>query len=144
MLGPVGLWRSYELELRKSAYRYVRDNVCADIGTALAKACEAPALYGVHFVTPLQLGKLDHGDSGAWPPVHRFGKGEGKGEEQGQGSRHVGPPMGKKAASAPNGQRICFNFNKVSGCKKQRCDFCPCLPTVLRETFVPAMQVQGQ
>ena len=56
----------------------MRDNVCADIGTALAKACEAPALYGVHFATPLQLGKLDHGDSGAWPPVHRLEKAKAK------------------------------------------------------------------
>ena len=29
--------------------------------------------------------KLDHGDSGAWPPAHRFGKGEGKGENKGKG-----------------------------------------------------------
>ena len=98
-------------------------NVCVDIGTALAKACEAPALYGVHFVTPLQLGKLDHhGDSGAWPPVHRLGKGEGKGKNKGKG-RDMWDRQWGKAASAPNGQRICFNFNKVSGCKKQRCDF---------------------
>ena len=34
-----------------------------------------------------------------------------------------GTANGEKAASAPNGQRICFNFNKVSGCKKQRCVF---------------------
>ncbi|CAK9056210.1 Uncharacterized protein SCF082_LOCUS30318 [Durusdinium trenchii] len=95
---------TYELELRKSAYRYVRDNVCADIGTALAKACEAPALYGVHFdlgpATPSPVVGSSQAQSG-----DNFGsmdeeaaRDEAEYEEGGagihlQGVRGQGPPL---------------------------------------------------
>ena len=95
---------AYELELRKTAYRYVRDGVCACLETALDKACEAPALYSVHFVTPLQLGKtemkLDMESSGGEQlaePTKGKGKGKGKWERQ-----------WGKAAKAPDPNLLCF------------------------------------
>ena len=107
---------TYELELRKAAYRYVRDGVCACLETALDKACEAPALYSVHFVTPLQLGKTEINMELAGGDLPEPSKGKGKGK--GKWERQWG-----KAAKAPDGRRICFAFNKSSGCDKASCAF---------------------
>ena len=73
---------AYELELRKAAYRYVRDGVCACLEKALDKACEAPALYSVHFVTPLQLGKTEINMELSAGDLPEPSKGERKGKRQ--------------------------------------------------------------
>lgn len=106
---------TYELEVRKTAYRYVRDAICSHIGSALEKSCEAPALYGVHFVTPLQLGKREQMESSTSQGAPRT-KGSGKGK--GKWDRQWG-----KSAATPDGRKICFNFNKAGGCHKKHCDF---------------------
>ena len=79
---------TYELEVRKTAYRYVRDAICNDIWSALEKTCEAPALYGVHFVTPLQLGKREQMESSTSQSAPRT-------KRQRQGQRQMGPSVGQ-------------------------------------------------
>ena len=72
-MGSLSLVLAYELELRKTAYRYVRDGVCACLETALDKACEAPALYSVHFAEMKLDMEFSGGDQLAEPT-----KGKGK------------------------------------------------------------------
>ena len=90
---------SYELELRKAAYRFVRDGLCNCIGEALEKACETPALYSVHFVTPMQPGKMEPAEDSfpPAPPTHADWSGTwGKRQRQGK----VGLPVGQILTSA--------------------------------------------
>ena len=107
---------TYELEVRKTAYRYVRDAICNDMACALEKACVAPALNGFHFVTPLQLGKREQmwksGVAQGAPRAKGSGKGKGKWDRQ----------WGKSATTA-DGRKKYFNFNKAGSCQKKHCDF---------------------
>ena len=45
----------YESEVRKHAYRLVRDGSVADLNSALSAACVAPEIYTMHFIGPLHL-----------------------------------------------------------------------------------------
>ena len=88
----------YELELRKLAYRYVRDGEAPCLATALAKAISAPEALTTHFVIPFTLGKFETAASDV------SGKGEGKGK-------------GSQAG------RDTLKFNKIGGCKTKGCKF---------------------
>ena len=111
---------SYELELRKAAYRFVRDGLCDCIGAALEKACETPALYSVHFVTPMQLGKMEPVDDSLppAPPIQMDLDRGSKGKGKGKWTRQWG-----KSSQAPDGRKICFAYNKPSGCHQKACSF---------------------
>ena len=48
---------TYELELRKTAYRFVRDGKCACLNAAIEKVIDSSDLLNLHFIIPITLGK---------------------------------------------------------------------------------------
>ena len=58
--GCVPTWSqvlTYELELRKAAYRFVRDGTCACLNAATEKVIDSSDLLNLHFIIPITLGK---------------------------------------------------------------------------------------
>ncbi|CAE7227317.1 unnamed protein product [Symbiodinium natans] len=114
--GPTwSLVLSYEQELRKAAYRYIRDGQCKDLRAALEKACDAPEVLTTHFIVPFTLGKaedpVDMPDLTKVPWLHHGKGGKGKGGGK-------APDWGRqwgKSNKTPDGRALCFKFNKESG-----------------------------
>lgn len=104
---------TYELELRKAAYRFVRDGDCACIDSAIEKAMDSPKLLTEHFVVPFTLGKSFSPASGS--PAHE--KGFGKGKQMPSWDRQWG-----KSSMTPEGKPICFKFQK-GRCSDKACRF---------------------
>ena len=48
---------TYELELRKAAYRFVRDGKSSCLNSAIEKAIDSTDLLNLHFTIPMTLGK---------------------------------------------------------------------------------------
>ena len=122
--GPTwSLVLSYEQELRKAAYRYIRDGQCKDLRAALEKACDAPEVLTTHFIVPFTLGKaedpVDMPDLTKVPWLHHGKGGKGKGGGK-------APDWGRqwgKSNKTPDGRALCFKFNKESGCNDPSCRF---------------------
>ena len=87
----------YEAELRKHAYKFVRDAEAADLASALTMACKAPDIMNNFFIVPftmqvrapaLEVESVVAGSSGG-------GKGKGKGKSKGKPAPS-GAPKPKK------------------------------------------------
>ena len=124
--GPTwSLVLSYEQELRKAAYRYIRDGQCNDLRAALEKACDAPEVLTTHFVVPFTLGKVedpvDMPDLAKMPWL-RHGKG-GKGKGGGK-LLQIGGVSGGSLTRLPMAE-LCASSST-------RSVVAPILPAVLR------------
>lgn len=100
----------FELELRKLAYRYVRNAQCKCLDEALEKAMVGPEALTTHFIVPFTLGDMA-GD---------------KNVERGSPTRpklNAWERQWGKASATPAGKKICFKFNKVGGCHAPKCSF---------------------
>ena len=111
---------TYELELRKAAYRFVRDGKCTCLNSAIEKVIDSSDLLNLHFIIPISLGKKQSSSSEEEPgippppaphPAGRGTKGAGKGKQLPSWERQWG-----KAARTPEGKCICFKYNKRGGC----------------------------
>ena len=119
----------YESELRKAAYRYVRDGISADLHEALKRACAAPEIMSTFFVVPFTLAGCEQAGNAesnpiplvppsaeiAWQRVGKSGKGKGKGN---QVKKIIG-----KSYRTPDNKCICFWFNRKSGCQREGCKY---------------------
>ena len=117
----------YESEVRKHAYRLVRDGSATDLSAALSAACSAPELYTMHFIGPMSFATFASAGGDALDTQEidsrrrPYGKGRGKG-----GKGPAAPPIKraiKKHSRTNDGQLICFAFNKASGCSKKSCSY---------------------
>ena len=115
----------YESEVRKHAYRLVRDGSATDLNAALSAACSAPELYTMHFIGPMSFATFASAGGDALDTQEidsrrrPYGKGRGKG-----GKGPAAPPIRrtiKKHSRTNDGQLICFAFNKASGRSKKSC-----------------------
>ena len=124
----------YEYELRKFAFKMIRDNLRnVTIMQALQLAMKDPELKEVHFTSPIALqgrGKSSrnfHDD----PPLVKVqrvwedkGKGRGRGDkgkgkkgDKGKGKgRGRGSRGGSMLTHTPDGRQICFAYNSSGGC----------------------------
>ena len=111
---------TYELELRKAAYRFARDGKSSCLNSAIEKAIDSTDLLNLHFIIAMTLGKEQscpgEEEVAAPPPpaphpAGRGSKGSGKSKQMPSWERQWG-----KAARTPEGKLICFKFNKPSGC----------------------------
>ena len=151
----------YEAEVRKQAYRLIRDSEAPDLAAALSAACKCPEILTNHFVIPFSLERHDmpkeregvHKDGSLDARVvdallAKLGKGRGKGKDT-----SVTKTVGKHQRSS-DGKRLCYAFNKAKGCARKDCPFlhaCQrCLghhsyakcPLVKRPTGAPAEDVE--
>jgi hypothetical protein len=125
----------YEFELRKFAFKMIRDNLrSVTIMQALQLAMKDPELKEVHFTSPIALQGRGRsisnfaGDGGA-TKVQRVwdDKGKGKGKYSGKGGKGrgkggKGKPKGSRGGAmlthTPDGRQICFAFNSAAGCRE--------------------------
>ena len=102
---------SYEAELRKKAYEYIRENTHPDIAAALTAVCKATEVHHMHFLVPLTM------------QGHRSNRSAGVQEST---PKRVNPtPKAQPSAASgakkvryntDDGKRICFKFN-AAGCQ---------------------------
>ena len=114
----------YESEVRKHAYRLVRDGSVGDLKSALSAACMAPEIYTMHFIGPLTFASSCSGVAPSavadeLPWRKRSGKRKGKGKEKGLDVKK----FIRKHHRTQDGQLLCFGYNKPSGCTKKNCHF---------------------
>lgn len=110
----------YELEVRKAAYRYVRDGEAKCLQSGLSKAMENPQIMTVHFSIPFSLGKSDLGLDGsgaAANPALANAPVDVTRKRLPTWDRQWG-----KASKTPEGRMICFRFQK-GACKEKQCRF---------------------
>ena len=124
--GPTwALVLSYEMELRKTAYRYVRDGRCGSLDAAIEKACEAPDVMNTHFIVPFTLGKVESCDS-TNVGISGKGFGGGKAGKSGKGGENLWERQWGKATKTPDGRCICWRFNKKRAAQIQPADLRMC------------------
>ena len=115
----------YEAEVRKHAYRYVRDGDAADLAAALGKACKPPDIFTTYFIVPFTISAPP---PATFPPVPLQvwewpkGKGKGKGKNNDKNDR-FGVPIIKKHLKSANGKPLCFDYGKPKGCTRSDCQF---------------------
>ena len=134
----------YESEVRKHAYRLVRDGSVADLNSALSAACVAPEIYTMHFIGPLTFASASSGatpspaaDEVPWRK--RSGKGKGKGKEKGLDVKKTI----RKHHRTQDGQLLCFGYNKPSGCTKKNCHFAHvCQHCLGNHSYINCRQVE--
>ena len=117
----------YEGELRKAAYRYVRDGTSPDLHEALKRACNASEIMSTFFVVPFTLAGSERSGSMestslALPPQESWwqrgsAKGKGKGKVN-QVKKLIG-----KSYRTPDNKCICFWFNRKTGCQRADCKY---------------------
>ena len=96
-------------EVRKHAYRYVRDGDAADLAAALGKACKAADIFTTYFIVPFTISAPP---PATFPPVllqvweRPKGKGKGKGKNNDKNDR-FGVPIIKKHLKSANGKPLC-------------------------------------
>ena len=105
---------TYELELRKAAYRFVRDGECACIDSAIENAMDSPKLLTEHFVVPFTLGKSVSPANG--------GSANDKANDKGGKLMPSWDRQWGKASKTPAGKRICFKYQKGK-CPNKSCRF---------------------
>ena len=112
----------YEAELRKHAYRLVRDGEAADIAEALKVARKAPEIMRSYFIVPFMVGgqsalqREDATDPASWLLGQRSGD-KGGGETSGKDGRV------KKTIGKNRSLKVCFAYNKQKGCNRKDCPF---------------------
>ena len=114
---------TYEAELRKAAYRFVREGVESDLGKALFRACNAPDIRSTYFIAPFILVGADRASMESPPAPHPFTLSL---PEQREGEGHKGKVLRKtigKARLNAQGKNICFPYNRKSGCQRKDCKF---------------------
>lgn len=109
----------YEAELRKHAYKFVRDGEAVDLASALQMACKAPDIMNNFFTVPFTVQALsaNPGEDTVGPISGARGKGQNKGFDKGK--------VIKKLKKSPGNSRkgVCFAYQKKKGCKKPNCPF---------------------
>ena len=105
---------TYELELRKAAYRFVRDGECACIDTAIEKAMDSPKLLTEHFVVPFTLGKS--------LSLTNVGSANDKANDKGGKLMPSWDRQWGKASKTLEGKPICFKYQKGK-CPNKSCRF---------------------
>ena len=109
----------YEAELRKHAYKCVRDGEGADLASALAMACKAPDIMNNFFIVPFTMQ--------AYAPPHEVeavvsgSAGGGKGKGKGAGKNGILKSISKKGQS--NRKNVCFAYNREKGCDRSACPY---------------------
>ena len=117
----------YEGELRKAAYRYVRDGASPDLREAIKRACNAPEVMSAFFVVPFTLAGSEQASSVeptslAMPaPETWWQRGGGKGKGKGRASQ-VEKIIGKSYRT-PDNKCICFWFNRKTGYQQEDCKY---------------------
>ena len=135
----------YESEVRKHAYRLVRDGSATDLNAALSAACSAPELYTMHFIGPRSFATFASAGGDALDTQEidsrrrPYGKGRGKG-----GKRPAAPPIKrtiKKHSRTNDGQLICFAFNEARGRSKKSCPYAHACQRCLGKGPSPSCQL---
>lgn len=107
----------YEYELRKAAFKLVRDG--ATLVAALASVVKDTELKEIYFTTPIALGRSSKSVVSDLPDAKRArtelrdqppvkGKGKGRGKGRGRGAKAGGK---QKLSQTPEGRQICFKYN---------------------------------
>ena len=104
----------YEAELRKQAYKCVRDGEAADLASALAMACKAPDIMNNFFIVPFTMQAYA-------PPLEveavvSNSAGGGKGKGKGAGKNGILKSISKKGQS--NRKNVCFAYNRKKGMRQ--------------------------
>jgi hypothetical protein len=112
----------YEFELRKDAFKRVRDDGLT-LTDAILAVIKDPELKEIFFTSPIALARaarttqlgLDHQEHKhprrEDPPRTIFKKGDAKGDSKGKRGGGRGKGKGKKLLTTPDGRQICFKFN---------------------------------
>ena len=111
---------SYEQELRKKAYQWVRQGDVATLEEALQKVLKDPELMNLHFVIPVTTSVAASSSSASAPrqpssPSAPKGKGKGRGTSA--------RPTKKLHVKTPDGRPLCFKFNNSDKCTAKNCNF---------------------
>ena len=102
---------SYEQELRKKAYQWVRQGEVPTLEEALLKVLKDPELMNLHFVIPVTTSVASSSSSSAAPrqpssPSAPKGKGKGRGTSA--------RPTKDLHVKTPDGRPLCFKFNNLT------------------------------
>ena len=114
---------SYELEVRKRAYKQLRDGKHASLQEALEDAWNSAELINKHFLMPLTASADFFSSANLGMAFSGQGKGSskhGKGKVNGKDKRLVSKPFLK--TKTDEGKKLCFKFNNGT-CKNKRCPF---------------------
>ena len=117
----------YEGELRKAAYRYVRDGTSPDLHEALKRACNASEIMSTFFVVPFTLagsersGSMEFTSLALPPPESWWQRGSAKGK--GKGKVNQVKKLIGKSYRTPDNKCICFWFNRKTGCQRADCKY---------------------
>ena len=125
---------TYELELRKAAYRFARDGECACIDSAIEKAMDSPKLLTEHFVVAFTLGKSVSPANG--------GSANDKASDMGGKLMPSWDRQWGKASKTPAGKPICFKYQKGK-CLKEVLSICACLPAMFWSPPLFAVRQEG-
>ncbi|CAE7262448.1 unnamed protein product [Symbiodinium sp. CCMP2456] len=115
----------FELEARKSVYRWIRDGEALSLEDAFSKATHDMELLNRHLVIPFSLRAVP-------PPPTAPSAWERAGKPlRTPGKRTIAPsaadtPPAKKAAKlmkTPDGKPICWKYNRKEGCTNTSCRF---------------------
>ena len=132
---------AFEHRCRKHAFALVREEG-TPLVEALAAACKDVQLKNLHFMSPLLLRSRNKKRDDPPPPrdpnlpprltkkqrrekaLAAKGAGKGDGGKGGKGARGKGGGKGDSdlASETPDGRKICYGYNKPSGCTRPNCD----------------------
>ena len=125
---PWNLVLSFEHEVRRSVYRWIRDGEAATLQDAFKKAMADVELLNRHLVIPFSLNVSTPGP--VFPPVPPAlferppkGAGRGKGKSTGKTSTTQQAPKAGKLTKATDGTPICWKYNRRGGCHDAQCRF---------------------
>ena len=117
---------SYEFEVRKKAYRMVRDGKSSSLADALEASWESAEITNKHFLLPLTVSADFLSDSGK-------GGGKGaKGDNKGKGAKIEKVKKQHLKTKTGDGRKICFKFNNGK-CKLSNCTFAHVCQLCLQE-----------
>jgi hypothetical protein len=106
----------YDHEVRKEAYKLIRNNDAGSIAEALLKACTDASIMQLHFLVPLTLSSTSRSSHFAGQEViHKDrglkgAKGGGKDKGNGKGGDKTIKSIVKTTV------RYCYKFNSSKGC----------------------------
>ena len=112
---------SYEQEIRKKAYQWVRQGDSPTIEEALLKAIRDPELMNLHFVIPVTTSVAASASSSS-APKQRTTSPTAKGNSKGKKPDNTKATK-KLHVKTPDGRPLCFKYNNNNKCTAKNCTF---------------------
>ena len=115
---------SYEQEIRKKAYQWVRQGDVATLEEGILRGIKDAEVMNLHFVVPVTTNVATSSFGGGVRQTQRpaspaAGKAAGKGKGRGGGIR----PTKKLFVKTPDGRSLCFKYNNNAKCAAKNCNF---------------------